>query len=664
MPSDLARLARLAALHKVHCPEALPPAPVIREWAQQSWNQKAGRVTRMLSAYRQARAELLRSCPAAMLPDIDRHPLTEERGLRSLDDIVERLAAAGYEGPVAAIPVAEVIELLAPEWHRAMMAYVRSRGTSTGRQFLKQTFGASSRFLAALVRSGHGDLATAHPATLLLKQVETGEVLELQNEAESGWELEIAGLEGISLDQGPSLTPTGIRVKRPLIQVLASAMASDSVENSSLTITRASGLDGPDHWTATVMADAQRVADIGCHAASASRIVRAHPALLHESEMTVRAFISGMKKHNATVSFGDRKAKSKLLALITLPQILCLGLPALRAHVLARRASWKKALLRYDDPVHPRVQEQEATYDRWLFRYLAFAVFVADGLRLANYSGARLGPMGRDRLVARTADDGTLVQSYTHVEPKLDTAGCLIGVRTNFYGDDHASVKLKIPKVAGSDEWREREHWLRPGVVDMELLHDYLVRARPKQLVSAGLLGHVSDYSLPQDIVEWHFALFVSPAASEDPYRSVTGGYTPQAMSGTVGRMLHWMATEVLGRDLPPYGAELKRLYPRVISGHSTRLLLGTHLHGVLGRTSDAATLLNDNPRVVERRYSVVEASMMHRFGWEHPRFFDDYFTRIWDRNEVIDWEREDPLGSVPLEERPAPLRRGRRVRH
>jgi hypothetical protein len=661
--SEIAKLARLAMLHGVDSPEMLPPAPVIREWAAKSGNARANEITRLLWAYRRARLYLLQSVPDAGLPDIDRHPLTDERGIRSLADIVERLEAVGYNGAIAAIAAEDVIRLLAPGWHQAMTDYIDGKGQSAGREFRKRTVGASSRFLAALVRSGHGELTTAHPATLLLKQVETGEIVDLEADGALGWQAEIASLEGISLEDGSPGASERVMVKRPLIEVLAASMASDSIDNSSLRVTRPTDREGPEHWTETVMADVRRVADIGHHAASTSRIVRARPALLHEATAAVKAFIDGMKEYNRAVSFSDRKAKSKLLALITLPQVVCLGIPALRSHVLALRAAWQTALLRYGDAAHPRVRACESKYDRWLWRYLVFAVFIADGLRLTNYSGARLGAVGRERLTERRAPDGTMIKSYTHVEPQINAEGRLAGVATNFYGDDHPSVKLKIAKVAGSDEWREREHWLRPGIVDMELFHDYLTRVRAKHLVSAGLVSDLSDYSLADDVAEWHFALFVSPAVSKDPYRAITGGYTPHVISETYGRMLHWIAVEVLGREVPPYGQELKAMYRRVFSGHSSRLKLGTHLYGVLGRRTDAATLLNDSPEVVEKRYSVVEASMVHRRGWEHPRFFDAYFTRIWDQNEVIDWDQEDPLGSLPLAERPVPLRRARRPR-
>lgn len=75
-----------------------------------------------------------------------------------------------------------------------------------------------------------------------------------------------------------------------------------------------------------------------------------------------------------------------------------------------------------------------------------------------------------------------------------------------------------------------------------------------------------------------------------------------------------------------------------------------------VGRIDQAQTLLNDTLQTVEKRYTVVEATMVHKTGWEAPHFFDQLFERVWDNNEVIDWDSVDPLADLPADRRPPGL--------
>jgi hypothetical protein len=59
---------------------------------------------------------------------------------------------------------------------------------------------------------------------------------------------------------------------------------------------------------------------------------------------------------------------------------------------------------------------------------------LADGMRVANYSGMRLGPLHQQ--VAATAADGTRVESYTHVLPTV-LDGEVRAVQLMLHGDDH-----------------------------------------------------------------------------------------------------------------------------------------------------------------------------------------------------------------------------------
>lgn len=638
----LVDLAQRVAIAGIRSPADLPTKDKLESILRREGDSRST-YDAMLNAYREARKLYLEANPQATLPNIDRCPITTERGLRSLPNIVELLEAKGYDGAVGDLPVADVIRLLAPTWYRVMDAFIEAEAKARSRDFPKKVIGASSRFLAALVRSGHGELESAHPTQFLLRWIDTGELVEDVIDGEE-WELEFADDPAHLMEPETGGARETLKVR--LFELLAYEMAHESAENSPLTVVNGAVENGPPFWTETVINDVRLIGQMGLKAGERSRIFRNQPALEADTHLAVGGFLLRMKKANSRVSFNDRKAKALLLDLVTLPMVVCLGLPRLRSSVLNARREWRETLLRYGgDSAHPRVRRSEEEYDRQLTSYLIFATFIADGLRLANYSGARLGPCEYRTRVEDAVPDGSVVGSYCHIYPMLapDGAG-LIGVKTNFFGDDHEQVKLKIDKVPGSDEWREHPHWLRPGIVDMELLWDYLVRVRPKRLAAQGLIESVLDYDLQRDIDEQHFALFVSDKASTDDYRAVTGAYVPDAISESFGRTLHRICTEVLGRRLPPFGPELRQKYARVFSAHSSRLLLGTYLYGILGKKNEAAVLLNDTPQMVERRYSVVEASMVHKQGWEHPHFFDSYFDRIWNKGEVIDWSTEDPL--------------------
>jgi hypothetical protein len=645
--SHITRLAGLLGPKGCRTPAEIPLRNTLFQLFVDTGVVPRGTMDPLLNTYRRVRLLMLERGFGTDLPDIDRCPITSERGLRGLPDIVERLEAKGYTGPVRALEVEQVVHLLAPRWHAVMQAYIERHETPSNRKSLrKKVVGASSRFLAALVQSGFGNLESAHPTSLFLRKVDTGETID--DEVIGGVEWQEEFLESLGLTADSEHGDAATRSVR-LFELLAYEVAHESAENSPR---EAVELDGtrkraePAFWTNTVIQDVRIFGELALLGGRNSSIFRKAPGLQEEARAEWRGFLRVMKEANSGVRFAGVKAKTRALELLTFPMILCLGLPALVRRAARLRERWHAALLCHGhNPDHLSVQRAENKLDEAILDYLIVAIFSADGLRLANYANARLGELGRETMVENRTDAGEVVRSYCHIKPILGPdAERLIGVQTNFYGDDHAAVKLKIDKVPGSDEWREHPHWLRPGVVDREILWDMLIRIRPKRLAAQGLIPASAEYDIRRDIREQHFALFVSPKRSEDPYKAATGAYCDSAISDRYGRVLHWICTEVLSRDLPEYGPELKRRYPNVFSAHISRLIAGSYLFGVLDRKQEAATLLNDTVRMVERRYSVSEMSTVHKLGWEAPHFFDGYFKRIWDDGGVIDWDREDPL--------------------
>lgn len=646
--SKLVKLAMTLGPLGIRSPLQLPDRVELKRLLMQGAGLKPDDVNRLLSAYREVRD--LAAVSGQAFPDIDQCPATHERGLRSLPDIVDRLKSAGCSNGIDDVATSRMIELLAPSWYEAMMAFVASVPRASER-WKRRLVNASSRMLAELARTGTGDLATAHPTRLLLEQVDTGEVIEVSVPGGEDWARELYGDAAVA-DEGSAAAKT---VRIPLIAHLATTSSTASARNSSL-----SPIDdlGEAFWTDTVQADVQIIGDMGLFAGAGSTLFERHPEIRQRAESDLAAFRKRMREEKELRSFGGRKGKEALLNLATFPMILFLGLPALRKRALLRRDQMHAAMIRHPNaPRHPKVVKAERRYHRALLQYVLFAFFYADGLRIANYTHARLGSASKDAgMVTMPAPCGTEVRSYTHVAPQLDR-GELTGVLTNFFGDDHPQVKLKIDRVPGTKQWRTRPHWIRPGLLDFDLLLEYLTVVRAQNLERQGLIPRAEDYDLVTDIQDLHFALFVSPTASTDSYRAVTGAYAPQTIAQIFGRTLYWVLTEVLGRTLPPFGSdELKRKYPRLFGPHVVRLQAGSFIYGILGRVAEAQTLLNDTLQTVEKRYTVVEATMVHKTGWEAPHFFDEVFERVWDRNEVPDWDVEDPLAGIPTDRRPPGL--------
>jgi hypothetical protein len=646
--SRLVKLATTLGPLGIRTPHDLPNRTELVRLLSETAGLTARAVEDLLGAYRAARQ--LAAVMGQQFPDIDQCPVTYQRGLRALPDIIDRLAREGYTGSLGSISTEEMIERLAPAWSDAMLAFMKSRRRASDR-WKRRVVNASSRTLAEVVRAGSGELRTAHPTRLLVQMVDTGEVIETNAPGGEEWARDLFG--DAALPVVGYVRPKTIHI--PLIAHLATSSTEASSRNSSVHTTDG---EGGTFWTDTVQSDVQLIGDMGLFAGRSSTTFLGNPEIQTRAESELASFRKRMREDNALRGFGGTKGKESLLKLATYPMILFLGLPALRRCALRRREDMHRAMLRHEnEPNHSSIRKAAYRYDKALLRYVLFAVFYADGLRAANYTHARLGPASKEGgMVTQSAPCGTDVRSYTHVEPKLDGVR-LVGVSTNFFGDDHPQVKLKVDMLPGTKHFRSRPHWIRPGLLDSELLEEYLTVARARNLARQGLITRVEDYDLSADIRDWHFALFVSPTRSTNPYRAVTGAFTLSRIAEIVGQTLHWVVTTVLGRTVPAFGsAELAAQYSKLFAPHVSRLQAGSFVYGILGRADQAQTLLNDTLQTVERRYTVVEASMVHKTGWEAPHFFDELFKRVWDNNEVIDWDVVDPLAGIPADKRPPGL--------
>ena len=615
MSSHLAVLAQLLATQGVLRPQDLPDRNRLR-YMLRGIGQSESYTANLIVAYRTARELLADRIPD--LPDIDRCPVLEERGLRSIPDIVERLERRGYVGPVRSISTEEAMRMLAPRFHSAVHAYIQEHRGGRSAEWPKKIWGAASRALACLASLGR-ELEELYPFALLLERVEREDTT-----AEVSSEIDWSDF----MDQSSPGDDECGQATMTLLETVALEMADAAAENSPLEIESTSS--GTAYFTETLISDIGCLRDVAIHAAR--NAPKAIVARLMAARAEIAEFIRSMRKRNAQARVHGRKRKETILELVTLPQIVCVGLPRLRDHVIELRSEWQEALdVHGGDMTAPLVRSAYRRYEMRLEEYLVFAVLTADGLRVQNYANARLGPIGDDEMVTSVARCGTKVRSYCHIQPVIQ-GGEIVAVRTGFYGKDHKRVKLKIARRGATGDWRRRLHLLRPNVVDFDLLQEYLVNVRPHRLVAQGLLPSAEDYDLDRDVNEWHFALFVSPNVSAEPLAAVTGAFDSDVLSRRYGKALHWICVEALNRDLPRFGSrQMAKEYRALFSAHVSRLLAATYLFGIRGRLQEAMTFIDDTAEVVARRYTVVESSLIGKRGWEDPHFFDEEFDRLWE---------------------------------
>lgn len=610
-------LQNLASKHgKILTPHALPDRRTIEEWARAE-GLPSGAVYGMFAAYAKAQ-DLLEASGGKELPDLGYAVSPAERGLRALPGIAELLVRAGSTKPVPEVTTEEIIALLAPTMHAALRLYTaqgENQNHSPG-WFRKQT-NAVSRLLAEAHRAGY-DIATLEPIDLWLKE----ETVETQEKGRA-----------CRLSLGARLHPQsgafGRRVIRiPLIRILCDRQAVPSAESSPIRLVRSEGageIVGIPFYTETIQMDLKSL--FALTKAAYAEEWNDHPETWLQVKTVYDVTLGAMREVNQKRQFAGQKDKLGLLKQVTLPILVCIGLPALRSYVRTLREAFHASLIRNGSFHSPAVRRAECRYHYWLTRYLVAAVHLSDGLRVKNYTGARVG-------------------KGMHIQPTVirDENGKWTGfseVSTHFRGFDCPSVCLKIRTDKNGKE-RSRSHKLHPGIVDLELLFEYWTEARPKALVEAGLLDCIEAYDPDRDLDEWHFALFVSPQARPTKPH---GNYGEKTVSDFVGQVIYTIARHVLGRELPDW-EEIDRdsEFRSLFAAHVTRLLLGSYWGGIRDDWKYASVLTEDSENVLRDHYSeyqmVMEEWKDSPVVWMRPNYFDSLMNRVRSR-EAVNWDKE-----------------------
>lgn len=642
---------------RIDRPEDLPDRDTIRSWANSEGNSQEV-FHKMLHAYRAARAEVARTRSDHGLPDVDQSPLTSERGIRSLACITEVAAQIGHLGPIAKLDTMAALRVIAPLMHSALTAYIEANKASGGSAaWEKGVAGAVSRVVASAVRTGVVNVKRLPPAALFLQMVEG-----------TGNDGGLADYERATLAfYGDEAGEGGATHEIPLIQFLSDEMAASSARNSPASlksvVQRTIGEDDVPFYTKAIMGDVDRLASLARFTMERSR--KGHPERYAAIGITAKAVLDSMAKVNRERGVVGRVLnKGRSLELATYPLVVCMGLPALAEEVRRYQAGYFEAVERHEaDLDHSSVRDAAERYDEWLERYVATAIYIADGLREKNYTYARIGAEGvRARMVDERGHD--VEPTLTHIWPELDpVTGEVARVRTHFCGSDHRLARLKIRFEADGETFRDRIWHIRPGIMDMSLFTEFLLGTRARRLAAQGLITSVDEYNLERDVKEWNFALFVSTERSTHHYRQITGAYSDSMLGSMVGGCMHWMAKNVFGHtDLPEYGTrEWAKQYHRVLTGHFGRSMIASYWRSIRDRTDLACEYINDTEDTLRSKYARVttqqlDAEFIGQLAWRRPDFFDAEIDRIWFKGEVINWSEESPLLSLPRKERPAPL--------
>lgn len=649
----LETLQNVCLLHGVRRPEDMPDYATTSKWVRE-WLNAHPRIQKSsaangptrderderrrfdhIASYRKARKLL--NCPQS-LPDLERPRRSCERGIRALPNLdkfvrigAERLRAQGVEVrtplPTSRDDTLDLLDIVAPQIAGATRQYLNWTTTNAVRSddWRRQVKHAASNITAELIRMNEDPFEIDYP-DLFLQTRQIASPLPANS-------------------QGLKRTTQFTDVETlPLVRLVVDAAAQRSFLHSPLTLPKGQANAVVPLYTAAVFND--------CAALWA--VTHQVYGVIHQMESrdrenwkyveTVHTRLADfMKEYNDSREMEGHKDKSLVSA--NWGQCVCIGVARLWRRAQECRTSWKAKKESYgvDAPATERARRE---YCQSLCCYVLWAVLLDDGMRIANYAGARIS---RHCRLSTISSNGTRR---------------VVAVETMFRGYDQEAGTKKRRRAGGRQNMRRRT--LNPGVVDMDLFTDYVYMARVDNLVSAGLLPHRGAYNPDTD----EFALFVSPNSTR-----AHGGYSKARLSRKWGCLLHWLTCDVLGhrddkgnrlaswremRTTP----ELRRKWRAIWGAHILRQIVATFMKGVLKDEQAACRMTNDTPATLDAFYNQFDDTLAELLkgpkGINHPEHFADVCRRLI-RGEILDWGSFDPQRpdtarwNVPQEPVPAP---------
>ncbi|MHB1194823.1 MAG: hypothetical protein ACYC6F_17490 [Longimicrobiales bacterium] len=602
-------LYHMQALFEVNGVEAIADIPddfdKVRGWAeeagwsQQQWNDR-------INAYREARKLLPNP---NVIPGLYLRQWNRGRGVRSLDLRAE-LSRRGILKDPRRMSTPEIIRALAPDWADALdLALEWGRAHSRSTQWANLKIDAVSRCVASLIRTARD------PANMKL--------LDLWLPA---------GSSGQTND--PRITravapycPGG--VYRPpedcLARILADEQAPSGWEGSPLTLATTTSSSGDAiPYVSTLTKDIQALWGITDLVYSVA-LSQYQPGLWDTACDNYSSLLTHMSTRNQAAF--TRGHMDKLL-LMDYGELVCLGLPHLRAIAYARLAALEAYVAR-PRPSPRRLRTLQNQAHSALEDYIITALITDDGLRIKNYAYAVVG---------------------VHIRPEYvrDHAGnpiALLRVTTEWLGFDDPRVRLKRPRDARNAE-RRRLRTVNRGLVDHELFFRYLTWARPRDAVAAGLIASVEDFDPNKD----GYALYIRSRRlpkreflpeTTDEYKLRTGAVNEGELSTVVGRALYRIMRDVLRRTLPDWlHPERTKKWRGIFAAHALRSIITDYFGYYLEEWETASELTNTTRAVLEHAYKTSigdRAQRLAKIGPENPTYFRQVIDAI-----QADWGRAD----------------------
>ena len=320
----------------------------------------------------------------------------------------------------------DMFRVLAPGLAADYDQWVAGPGGQQSEQFREQCHATLLRVAGWVIRAGHGSLLNDLVLLdLFLSEVHVDDPVALNPRVAR------------RLKRKPGETSAPVS----LLELAAEAEAEASLRRSTVTEVAVAGrAPNGRHWFTDAMhANCSRIwtmtVAVYCAMGAEDADAAVEWALVEARWGRLQKQLSDRKlpaRHRLRA-----KNKLKMVQTVTLPQLVCVGLPLRRREVRALRDDWvaivREAAGAGHTGLHPEVVAAESRYFDAALPFTILSVAVEDGLRLKQYTRGRLGDESNFRL-----------------ELEWDSDGAPIGIRaltTHWTGDRRDPAHLKIPGV-------------------------------------------------------------------------------------------------------------------------------------------------------------------------------------------------------------------------
>ena len=647
----ISRTAIICARHGVACPSELPERAELERWLIDD-GISIGDCSKVVSFVRRLALASLKRDPTFRIPVYSRKFPESARNLAADPTVQSFLTTPIPEDASPSQRRMAILRDIAPLFARFLEQHKRGPAKDLRPATVNARVESFDRCVASLVRLGFGaKLKQMHPKDLFSVERPMS-MLSIRPAVSTNDWLDDAELSQLGLlDAEDTL---------PLIGHVGDECALSAWANSPRS--KRAGATADPQYVKAVADDCESVWNM-FESVYEPLLSRKNPELLAQCRMGAERALAHLREGPGSVHAAPPvKDKAKLISLVTLPQLVCVGLPALAAYVKDLEQKWKLekeyALSHSRDHTHAPTLRARKQYLYWLERYVVLGVFCADPMRYKNFAYARVGK-GSEIEVRGSIEGGRLQ---------------ILDVRSRFTpdGGDNPHAALKVHRGRSSGRRRQDRiwHW-HPSIIDLDLLSDYFERIwfeRVNPRVEGASIA-VRDGIDCTDVAKLlaalrnppadRSALFMGTRASSHPW----GGVSQSPISDAFGQALHWICRNVLGSDLPEWELLASLEWFGIFCPQSIRTLWATYWIGIrdqqmircpvvpstqpngsrlpeVSAIEFAMRATNDDEKTLRREYEVTTGVMLAKLqsadlsDWEHPCAFDSWMNCLpWVQN-------------------------------